>query len=142
MISESSRCKSRLVFVLRNEMMEIKCDKCDNEFVPKIMSQNVLNENKKDMLITFFVCDKCKEVYVVSVSDVRYRALIDSVNKSLKILKRFIKSNPGDSEGIMKRDNDYKNNKRKAIEYQNRLKNKYAKYLFLRTVTTTDKKVD
>lgn len=122
--------------------MEIKCNKCGNEFVPKIMSQNILNENNKDMLITFFVCDKCKEVYVVSVSDVRYRALIDSVNKSLKILKRFIKSNPGDSEGIMKRDNDYKNNKRKAIEYQNRLKNKYAKYLFLRTVTTTDKKVD
>lgn len=109
----------------------IECNKCKHEFSlddVKLKTETVKNENNQEMLVTYFLCPKCKTIYVANIIDDKYRRLSMKLNKSLKILKRHQDGQPGDSEGYR---NDFIKKKNDLMRYEQKLKDKYIKYLFL-----------
>lgn len=106
------------------------CDKCSEEWKlsqTKLNSQKVKNEYKQEMIVTFFLCPKCKKIYVVNIIDDRSRALKEKMNKSLKMLKRSQEGTQEHSERYKKYNKDMNQLK----EYEMFLKNKYSQHFFM-----------
>ena len=110
----------------------IYCNECNHEWRlndTDLIKEKVKNENKQEMLVTYFLCPNCKKIYIVSIIDERYRDLLKKTNKSLKLLKRH-KNEP--LEVLLRYNKEYQDRKKQLEIYENKLKEKYSKYFFLR----------
>lgn len=127
---------------LKKQKKQLECDKCG--FVWEvdetgIYRSTVVNENGQEMIIQFFLCPQCHEVFVVSIIDYKARMYVERIKKMDKRIHRIAKSGGNPNDDVTKRNQVVQS----MMAYQKMLKNKYSKYLHLRfEEATTSSKVE
>lgn len=111
---------------------EIVCDKCNEIFsinTVELQNANVKNENAERMEVIYFTCPACNEVYVVSIHDMKAKVLYRQYHNALEKIQKLNALGQRASSKTIKELDELKNN---YLAYQFRLKNKYAKHLYLK----------
>ena len=127
---------------LKKQKKQLECDKCG--FVWEvdetgIYKSTVINENGQEMIVQFFLCPKCHEVFVVSIIDNKIRMYIERIKKLDKRIRRVVKSGGNPNDDITK----HYQVSQSMMAYEGMLKSKYSKYLHLRfEEATTSLNVD
>ena len=116
---------------LKKQKKQLECDKCG--FVWEvdetgIYKSTVINENGQEMIVQFFLCPKCYEVFVISIIDNKIRMYIERIKKLDKRIKRIAKSGGNPNDDVTKRYQVSQS----MMAYEKMLKNKYSKYLHLK----------
>lgn len=73
-----------------NEEKVIQCDKCEYEFplnAVKIYEANV-DINGHQMLLVYFTCPKCNQIYKITLKDSRYIELQQDLEKTKKRIRK------------------------------------------------------
>lgn len=73
-----------------NEEKAIQCDKCKYEFplnAVKIYEANV-DVNGHQMLLVYFACPKCNQIYRITLKDSRYIELQQDLEKTKKRIRK------------------------------------------------------
>lgn len=116
---------------LKNKRKQLECDKCGHTWFTDdtdIYRSIVVNENGQEMIVQFFLCPKCHEVFVISIIDYKVRMYIERIKKLDKHIKRIAKSGGNPNSDVTKRNQVSQS----MMAYEGMLKNKYSKYLHLR----------
>ena len=127
---------------LKKQKKQLECDKCG--FVWEvdetgIYRSTVVNENGQEMIVQFFLCPQCHEVFVVRIIDYKARMYVERIKKMDKRIHRIAKSGGNPNDDVTKRNQVVQS----MMAYQKVLKNKYSKYLHLRfEEATTSSKVE
>lgn len=117
---------------LKEKNKQLECDKCKHVWLVEdttIHSESVKNENGQEMLVHFFLCPKCNEIYIVDIIDVKVRMYLAKIKKLEKKISRMQKHNEVVVEEVSKRNQI----KQSLLQHEKALKNKYSKYFYLRT---------
>lgn len=116
--------------VLKGKNKQLECNKCKHIWELKsttMHSEFVKNENGQEMLIHFFLCPKCNEIYVVSIIDSKVRTYEEKISKLDKKINRMVRKGTKPIVEISKRDKLRSD----MMTYESFVKNKYSKYLHL-----------
>lgn len=116
---------------LKEKNKQLKCDKCKHVWLLEdatIHFESVKNENGQEMLVHFFLCPKCNEIYIVDIIDTKVRMYLEKIKKLEKKISRMQKHNEA-AEEVRKRNQI----KQLLLQHEKALKNKYSKYFYLRT---------
>lgn len=116
---------------IKNEKKQIECNKCGHVWLAdhtKMYKSTVVNENGQEMIVQFFLCPKCYEVFVVSIIDNKVRMYIERIKKLDKRIRRIAKSGGNPNDDVTKRYQVSQS----MMAYEKMLKNKYSKYLHLK----------
>lgn len=73
-----------------NEEKVIQCDKCEYEFplnAVKIYEANV-DVDGRQMLLVYFACPKCNQIYRIALKDSRYIELQQDLEKTKKRIRK------------------------------------------------------
>ena len=72
---------------------KIICDECKKEFFLKSVKikESIVKVNNVPINLVYFMCPKCKKIYLISIQDKRYFELLDDLENT----KRKIKKNNG-----------------------------------------------
>lgn len=117
---------------LKEKNKQLECDKCKRIWLLEnatIHSESVKNENGQEMLVHFFLCPKCNEIYIVDIIDVKVRMYLEKMKKLEKKISRMQKRSMNANEEVSKRNQV----KQSLLQYEKALKNKYNKYFYLKT---------
>lgn len=76
---------------MNNNTNKAICDKCNKEFTLKLKKTT-----KDDLEITYIKCPKCKEKYIVSVTDEELRK---DINKAIELRNKMLQDS-NDKEAI------------------------------------------
>lgn len=71
----------------------IVCDKCSFEFNLKEMQEQKVNIKGNELLLTFFTCPKCNQIYKVTLDDEKSTELKEDLIKTLKRIRRNLGNN-------------------------------------------------
>lgn len=127
---------------LKKQKKQLECDKCGFVWMVDetgIYKSTVVNENGQEMIVQFFLCPQCHEVFVINIIDYKARTYIERIKKMDKRIHRIAKSGGNPNDDVTKRNQVAQS----MMAYQKMLKNKYSKYLHLRfEEATTSSKVE
>lgn len=73
----------------------VKCDKCEYEFflnTVEIKEENIMLNNT-NVILVYFVCPKCNEIYRISIQDARYYDLKEDLEKTKRKICKIHGSN-------------------------------------------------
>ena len=120
---------------------EIECDKCKATWKAtqtQILNQAVKNEYNQNMMVYYFVCPKCGEIYIVSILDFKTRALLEKSQK----LQRFIQRRVAKQTDVSSTKEELERVRQLLLQRQQMLKNKYGKHFYLRKEEATTANVE
>ena len=122
--------------VLKQKGKQLECDKCKCTWSLEdtdIHSETVRNEKGQEMLVHFFLCPECHEIYIVGIVDMKVRMYLEKVKRLNKKIERLRKHHLPCQLEADKRDHV----KSSLLLYEKTLENKYNKFFYLRIEEAT-----
>ena len=121
---------------LKESAKEIECDKCKYSWrvsTMQILNQSVQNENKQSMMVYYFTCPQCGEIYIVSIIDFKTQMLLEKSKKLTKLINR----GNARHKDVSKEKQELDSTKQQLVQRQKMLKDKYGKHFYLRSEEVT-----
>lgn len=81
----------------------VKCDKCEHEFYLKAVDihEEKIVLNNTPVILVYFVCPKCDEVYRISIQDARYYDLKEDLERAKKRMQKNQGSNDEEKARVL-----------------------------------------
>lgn len=113
---------------------QLVCDRCHCSFEMEkelIKRQWVKNENKQDMLIHYFTCPYCQEIYIMAIIDGKISRCMDKINKLEKKIS-CLKRREKNLELLQEYESKREAIRQQMLSHERVLNNKYNKHFYLR----------
>lgn len=67
------------------------CDKCKKEFFLNTteIKESAIRIGDEDLVLVFFTCPECNEIYRVSLKDKRYEELVEDIEKTKRRVRKL-----------------------------------------------------
>lgn len=121
---------------LKESTKELECDKCKCSWrisAMQILNQSVQNENKQSMMVYYFTCPQCGEIYIISIIDFKTQMLLEKSKKLTKLINR----GSARRKDVSKEKQELESTKQQLLQRQKMLKDKYGKHFYLRKEEVT-----
>ena len=126
---------------LKEGTKELECDKCKYSrriSTTQILNQSVRNENKQSMMVYYFTCPQCGEIYIISIIDFKTQMLLEKSKKLTKLINRGSTRR----KDVSKEKQELESTKQQLLQRQKMLKDKYGKHFYLRKEEATTANVE
>ena len=121
---------------LKGSTKEMECDKCKATWKvaqTQILNHSVRNEYNQNMMVYYFTCPQCGEIYIVSIIDFKIQMLLEKSRKLTKLINR----GNARHKDVSKEKQELDSTKQQLVQRQKMLKDKYGKHFYLRSEEVT-----